>query len=58
MVATFTKLDLKVVETMARTDYATSFDPSAIQPAIDVMVQYNMLPSTIDAAKLIWKGKA
>jgi len=55
MVAAFTKLDPSLVESMARTQYATSLDASAIQPAVDVMVQYGMLPATIDAHALIWK---
>ena len=57
MVATLTKLDPAVVASMARTQYATSLDASAIQPAVDVMVHYGMLPSTVDAATLIWKPK-
>jgi NitT/TauT family transport system substrate-binding protein len=55
MVAAFTKLDPALVESMARTQYATSLDAAAIQPAVDVMVQYGMLPATIDAHALIWK---
>jgi NitT/TauT family transport system substrate-binding protein len=55
MVATLTKLDPALVATMARTQYATTLEASAIQPAIDVMVTYGMLPTTIDASTLIWK---
>ena len=55
MVATLTKLDPALVATMARTQYATTLEASAIQPAVDVMVAYGMLPSTIDASALIWK---
>jgi NitT/TauT family transport system substrate-binding protein len=55
MVASFTKLDPALVESMARTQYATSLDAAAIQPAVDVMVRYGMLPATIDAHALIWK---
>jgi NitT/TauT family transport system substrate-binding protein len=55
MVATFTKLDPTLVGSMARTQYATSLDADAIQPAIDVMVRYAMLPTTIDARTLIWQ---
>jgi NitT/TauT family transport system substrate-binding protein len=55
MVATLTKLDPVLVATMARTQYATTLEASAIQPAIDVMVTYGMLPGTVDASTLIWK---
>jgi NitT/TauT family transport system substrate-binding protein len=55
MVATLTKLDPALVATMARTQYATTLEASAIQPAIDVMVTYGMLPATMDASTLIWK---
>jgi NitT/TauT family transport system substrate-binding protein len=55
LLAQFVKLDPKIAATMARTTYASALDASAIQPAIDVMVRYNMLPRTIDANELIWK---
>ncbi len=55
MVATLTKLDPALVASMARTLYATTLEAAAIQPAVDVMVTYGMLPSTIDASTLIWK---
>ncbi len=59
LLAAWTKMDPKVVNSMARTTYATTLDPANIQPAIDVMVKYGFLPKPIDATTLVWRpGKA
>jgi NitT/TauT family transport system substrate-binding protein len=56
MLAAFMKLDPAVAATMARATYATSLEASAIQPGIDVMVQYGFLQKPMDAADVIWKA--
>lgn len=55
MLTAFAKLDPKVASTMARARYATTIDPKMVQPSVDLMVRYGMLPTTIDATELIWR---
>jgi NitT/TauT family transport system substrate-binding protein len=50
----FTDLAPAVANTMGRATYATSIDPTMIEPAIEYMVKYGFLPKPIDAAQLIW----
>lgn len=51
----FTNLSPDVANTMGRANYATTLEPSMIEPAIDYMVKYGFLPKTIDPNALIWR---
>jgi NitT/TauT family transport system substrate-binding protein len=54
----FTKVDPAIAARMNRATYATAIDPAMIQPPIDLMVRYGMLPKTIAANDVIWKAGA
>ncbi len=56
IVSRYTKIDLAVVERMARMTYGTQtqIDPAQIKPLIDEMVKYGMMAQPIDPADLIW----
>ena len=47
-----TKMDPKVAPEMRHGYTATTFDPGAIQPVIDLMVKYKNIPKGFDARKL------
>jgi NitT/TauT family transport system substrate-binding protein len=51
----FTKVDPAIAGSMNRATYATDLEPAMIQPPIDLMVRYGMLPKTIAAADVIWR---
>jgi NitT/TauT family transport system substrate-binding protein len=58
MLVAFTKLDPQLAATMRRAVYATSLDPSMLQPVLDNAVRYGMLEKPIDASELIWQPPA
>ena len=58
MLTKFTKLDPAVAASMGRAVYATSLEPSDLQPVLDNAVRYNMLDRPLDANELIWKPPA
>ena len=55
MLTKFTSLAPTVANTMGRASYATTLEPSMIEPAIKYMVKYGFLPKSIDASQLIWR---
>jgi NitT/TauT family transport system substrate-binding protein len=52
----FTDLAPAVAKAMGRATSATALEPSMIQPAIECMVKYGVLPQMIDASALIWRS--
>lgn len=48
-----TKMDPKVAMDMRHGYSATTFDPGAIQPVIDLMAKYKSIPKTFDARELL-----
>lgn len=55
MLSQLAKIDLARVKAMARTSWATSIDPSLMQPVIDLAVTYGLLPRRVAAADLIMR---
>lgn len=53
-ISKFTGIEPAVVRRMARTQGATSLDPSLIQPVIDLVAHYHDIPARFDARELIW----
>jgi NitT/TauT family transport system substrate-binding protein len=53
-ISKFTGIDSAVVRRMARTEGATSLEPSLIQPVIDLAAHYKDIPARFDAHDLIW----
>jgi len=49
----YTGMDAQAVATMRHGFMATSFDPGAIQPVIDLMAKYKNIPSGFDARALL-----
>lgn len=47
------KLDLKTALDIRHGFSATSFDPGALQPVIDLMVKYKQIPAAFDAKELL-----
>jgi NitT/TauT family transport system substrate-binding protein len=47
------RLDLKTATDMRHGFSATSFDPNALQPVIDLMVKYKQIPAGFDARELL-----
>jgi NitT/TauT family transport system substrate-binding protein len=48
-----TKMDPKLAMEIRHGFTATSFDPGALQPVIDLMVKYKEIPNTFDARELL-----
>ena len=48
-----TKMDPKVAMDMRHGYSATTFEPAAIQPVIDLMVKYKSIPKGFDAKELV-----
>jgi NitT/TauT family transport system substrate-binding protein len=56
LLAAYAHLDSNVIRNMDRNIYATSSDPSMIQPAIDVAVKYKVIDKPFAASELILPG--
>lgn len=50
------KLDPKQLAGMARATWATSLDPSLMQPVLTLSAKYNIFPHPVDANALVYKG--
>lgn len=53
ILAKYSKLDLDRIRSMTRVSYATSFDPSLIQPVLDVAYKYKELTRPVNAKDII-----
>ena len=53
LLAAYTKMDPATIAGMARTTFASSLDPSLIQPLIDVAAKYAAIPKAFDAREFI-----
>jgi NitT/TauT family transport system substrate-binding protein len=58
LLATFTKIDLAVIQTIPRLLFAESNNPGYVQPVIDMMARYNVLGKTFAATELFVPGVA
>ena len=47
-----TKIPLEIAQTMARNVFATSFDPTLMQPELDVGLRYQLMPRAVRAQEL------
>ncbi len=56
LVAELTKIDLSVVEKMARTTSGTNLDAAMTQPLIDAAAKYGFIPHAFPARELFWAG--
>lgn len=54
ILAKYSKLELARVESMTRVNYATSFDPSGIQPVLDVALRFGQLPRPLRATEIVY----
>lgn len=54
ILAKHTKMDLSVINAMARSEYGTTVEPSMLQPIIDGAVKYGVIDKSIPASELIW----
>jgi NitT/TauT family transport system substrate-binding protein len=56
VVSRYTKIDVGIVQKMARMTYGTKtqIDPAEIKPLIDGMAKYGIMTQSIDPAELIW----
>ena len=55
LLAANTGMDPQVVSKMRRTLNGVEFAPSQVQPVIDIMARYKMLPNTFDARDMFPK---
>ena len=53
LMVTLTKMDPKVAAEMRHAYAATTFDPSQIQPIIDLAAKYKIIPKGFDARELM-----
>ncbi|HXP93278.1 MAG TPA: ABC transporter substrate-binding protein [Candidatus Binatia bacterium] len=53
MLAKYTKLDLDIIRRMHRTSFATSLDPSMMQPILDAAATYKLIDRPTNAADLM-----
>lgn len=52
LLASFTKMQPAIVDAIPRLEFAESNDPRYVQPVIDLLLHYNILPSGFPAAQL------
>lgn len=53
LLSAYGKVDVKVIENSTREQFATSLDPTDIQPQIDAAVKYGVLPKGFSARDMI-----
>jgi NitT/TauT family transport system substrate-binding protein len=53
LIAKFTSLEPSQVQKMTRVEQGTTLDPKLLQPVIDTMLKYKLIPQTIDAHELM-----
>lgn len=58
LVAELTKIDLSIVEKMARTTSGTKLDAAQFQPLIDAAAKYGFIAHGFPARELFWSGAA
>jgi hypothetical protein len=54
ILAKYTKIDVELIRTMRRVDFATALDPQSIQPVLDTALTYGGLTRHVDASELIF----
>jgi NitT/TauT family transport system substrate-binding protein len=54
ILAKYTQLSPEVINNMVRSQYAERFDPSEIQPEIDLAVRYGAIPSSFPAGNMFY----
>lgn len=52
----YTKIDVSVINTMARAEYASTIVPSMIEPVIQSAVKYGIIDKSVPIADMIWKN--
>jgi NitT/TauT family transport system substrate-binding protein len=52
----YAKLELEVIGTMQRQEYAPTLDPVYIQPVLDTAFRYGLVHAPLSAADLIWSA--
>jgi len=50
------KIDPAIVEAIPRTEMGVNLDPKLVQPVIDMMVRYTLVPAEFDAGNLFARG--
>jgi NitT/TauT family transport system substrate-binding protein len=56
LVADMTKIPVEVIRTMVRAHSATTSEPSMVQPVIEVIAKYGLIPKTFPAKDIYFAG--
>jgi NitT/TauT family transport system substrate-binding protein len=55
VLATYSRIDIKTIRSMTRSEYSISLDPSLIQPQLDLAFKYHAIDRALSAADIIVK---
>jgi NitT/TauT family transport system substrate-binding protein len=56
ILAKYSKLPVEVIEATHRAGYSPTIDPALVQPVIDAMFQYKIMPQKFPASELFYPG--
>lgn len=51
----YTKIDVGVINSMARAEYGLTLEPAVIQPIVDSAVKYGVIEKSVPMSELLWK---